>query len=56
MLVLAFHLNHGFQSSFQTLGARHPKYTPLIKALGWGFSILVPLGFAFIPLYILLTQ
>ena len=56
MLILAFHLNHGFQSSFQTLGARHPKYTPIIKVLGWGFSILVPLGFAFIPLYILLTR
>lgn len=52
MLLLAFHLNHGFQSSFQTLGARHPKYTPFIKGLGTAFAILVPAGFAFIPVYI----
>jgi succinate dehydrogenase / fumarate reductase cytochrome b subunit len=52
MLLLSFHLRHGFQSSFQTLGARHPKYTPFIKGLGTGFAILIPLGFALIPLII----
>jgi succinate dehydrogenase / fumarate reductase, cytochrome b subunit len=56
MLLLCFHLMHGFQSSFQTLGARHPKYTPLIKGLGTGFAILVPLGFALIPLIICIKQ
>ncbi len=49
---LAFHLNHGFQSAFQTLGLNHQKYTPTIKTLGTAFSILVPLGFAIQPLYI----
>ena len=29
MLVLAFHLWHGFVSSFQTLGLNHPKYNPV---------------------------
>ncbi|WP_028981640.1 succinate dehydrogenase cytochrome b subunit [Sporocytophaga myxococcoides] len=52
MVLLAFHLNHGFQSAFQTLGLRHPKYTPFIKKLGTAFAILVPAGFAAIPLYI----
>jgi succinate dehydrogenase / fumarate reductase, cytochrome b subunit len=52
MVLLGFHLTHGFSSAFQTLGARHPKYTPFIKCLGVGFAILVPLGFAFIPVYI----
>ena len=47
---LAYHLSHGFQSSFQTMGWRHPKYTPFVKALGLGFSILVPLIFAAMPI------
>jgi succinate dehydrogenase / fumarate reductase cytochrome b subunit len=51
-LFLAFHLNHGFQSAFQTLGINHKKYTPFIKALGVLYSILVPLGFTIIPLVI----
>ena len=52
MVAVGFHLYHGFQSSFQTLGLRHPKYTPFVKALGTGFSIIVPALFAWIPLYI----
>ncbi len=51
MIVIAFHLLHGFESSFQTLGLNHKKYTPLIKGLGVVYSILVPLGFAIIPIY-----
>jgi succinate dehydrogenase / fumarate reductase cytochrome b subunit len=53
---IAFHLWHGFQSSFQTLGLNHRKYTPLIKAVGKVYSVLVPLGFAIIPLYMFLTN
>jgi len=51
VIALSLHLIHGFQSSFQTLGLNHKKYTPLIKGLGWIFSIVVPLGFIIIPLY-----
>ena len=47
---LAYHLSHGFQSSFQTMGWNHPKYTPFVKALGLGFSIIVPLVFASMPI------
>ncbi len=50
-IVLALHLWHGFQSAFQTLGLNHPKYTPFIKGLGKVYSILVPAGFALIPIY-----
>jgi succinate dehydrogenase / fumarate reductase cytochrome b subunit len=56
MLVLAFHLNHGFASAFQSLGARHPRYTKGIALLGQAFSYLVPLAFAAIPVYIYLTK
>jgi succinate dehydrogenase / fumarate reductase, cytochrome b subunit len=50
VISLAYHLMHGFQSAFQTLGWNHNKYTPLVKAVGFGFSILVPLVFAAMPI------
>ncbi|MCC6584593.1 MAG: succinate dehydrogenase cytochrome b subunit [Chitinophagales bacterium] len=43
---LGFHLLHGFPSAFQTLGLNHKKYTPIIKAAGTAFSIIVPGLFA----------
>ena len=46
MVSLAYHLMHGFQSAFQTLGLNHKKYTPLIKKVGMWFSIIIPLIFA----------
>jgi succinate dehydrogenase / fumarate reductase cytochrome b subunit len=52
MLVLAFHLYHGFGSAFQSLGANNPKYNGAIKKFGYAFAIIVPLLFAAIPLYI----
>jgi succinate dehydrogenase / fumarate reductase cytochrome b subunit len=52
MLAMSFHLVHGFSSAFQTLGWNHSKYKPLINFIGvWVFSILIPLGFAAMPLY-----
>lgn len=48
---LAWHLLHGFQSSFQTMGWNHSKYTSLIRSIGVGYAILVPLIFAFMPLF-----
>lgn len=56
MVVIGYHLSHGFQSAFQSLGLNHRKYTPLIKTLGKIYSIVVPLGFAVIPLYIFLVR
>jgi succinate dehydrogenase / fumarate reductase cytochrome b subunit len=52
MIVMSFHLLHGFSSAFQSLGANNPKYNGLIKGFGKGFAIIVPLLFAAIPLYI----
>jgi len=52
LLILAFHLNHAFQSAFQTLGLNHPKYTPVVKGLGVLYSVAVPLGFSIIPIII----
>lgn len=50
MFAVAFHLSHGFQSAFQTLGLSHIKYSPAIKFVGAAFAILVPAGFAVIPI------
>lgn len=50
MVSLAYHLLHGFQSAFQTLGLNHKKYTPVIKLVGMAFSIILPLIFALMPL------
>ncbi len=55
LVTLAFHLWHGFQSAFQTLGLNHNKYTPTIKFLGKLYSILIPLAYAAIPLYYFLV-
>ena len=54
MAAIAFHLNHGFQSAFQTLGMNHPKYTPTIKVIGAVFAYVTSAAFAFLPVYIFL--
>lgn len=46
------HLNHGFQSAFNTLGLEHPRYTPLVKGLGTAFAAVTVLGFASIVVYV----
>ena len=55
-VLLGLHLAHGFQSSFQSIGARHPKYTPFIRAFGNWYSVLIPLGFIIIAVYHFVTQ
>lgn len=51
-LFLGFHLLHGFQSAFQTLGINHKVYTPVIKGLGVVYTIIVVAGFTAIPIVI----
>jgi succinate dehydrogenase / fumarate reductase cytochrome b subunit len=53
VLLLGFHLNHGFQSAFQTFGWTHKKYTPFIEKLGTLYAIIMALGFASMPIYFL---
>jgi len=52
LVTLAFHLKHGFQSAFQTLGLEHHKYTPAIKVVGLVYSIVVPVAFASMPVFV----
>jgi succinate dehydrogenase / fumarate reductase cytochrome b subunit len=56
MVLLGSHLNHGFQSAFQSVGLRHKKYTPTIKKLGTAFSVLITLGFISFPIYFYFSQ
>jgi len=51
MIVVAIHVSHGFWSLFQTIGANHPKYMPIIRWAGIIFSLVVGIGFGFIPVY-----
>jgi succinate dehydrogenase / fumarate reductase cytochrome b subunit len=56
LVALSYHLLHGFQSGFQTLGLNHSKYTPLIKTIGFLVGVLIPLGFAAQPVYVFLKS
>jgi succinate dehydrogenase / fumarate reductase, cytochrome b subunit len=50
MFAVSFHLLHGFQSAFRTLGWVHRKYTPVVEFIGtWFFAVIIPLGFALMP-------
>ncbi|MFY0644408.1 MAG: succinate dehydrogenase cytochrome b subunit [Bacteroidia bacterium] len=50
-IALILHLLHGFQSSFQSVGLSHKRYTPVLKTLGVLFAYIVPIGFIFIALF-----
>jgi succinate dehydrogenase / fumarate reductase cytochrome b subunit len=49
-LSLMYHLMHGFKSAFRTLGIHNSRYFSLIRAAGYGFSIIVSLAFAMMPI------
>jgi succinate dehydrogenase / fumarate reductase cytochrome b subunit len=48
---LGYHVLHGFQSAFQTLGVNHPKYTPIIRFAGFVFAVTVAIGFGSFPFW-----
>lgn len=56
LLALALHLWHGFDSAFQTLGLRNWRFGNLFKVVGQIYSIIIPLGFAVIPVYYLIFR
>ena len=55
MILLGFHLGHGFWSAFTSLTMKHNQYSALIYTVGIIFAILMAVGFLFIPLYIYFT-
>ena len=55
-IILGLHLYHALQSAFQTLGLKNDFWTPVIRVLALIYSIVLPLGFASIPLFIWLIK
>jgi succinate dehydrogenase / fumarate reductase cytochrome b subunit len=51
-LFLGYHVAHGFQSAFRSLGFSHPKYTPFLETLSNIFALVVAIGFASLPLMV----
>ncbi|MCF6360139.1 MAG: succinate dehydrogenase cytochrome b subunit [Cyclobacteriaceae bacterium] len=56
MIVLGFHLWHGFASAFQSLGLNHPKYNGIISGLGKLYAVIIPVLFMLIPIYMYLNN
>ena len=54
VILLGFHLNHGFQSAFQTFGWNHKRYFPIVKKIGTLYAIIMTAGFASMPIYFFL--
>ena len=52
LVLLGIHLSHGASSVFQTIGCNHPRYTPVIKKLGWIYALVVVVGFISQPIYV----
>jgi succinate dehydrogenase / fumarate reductase cytochrome b subunit len=51
-IFLGFHLMHGFQSAFKTLGMDNRKYTPVIQVLALVYCTVVVAGYSIIPVII----
>ena len=49
-LSLSYHLAHGFQSAFKTLGVHNKRYHLMLSSLGYGFSVIITLVFALMPI------
>ncbi|MFY8004706.1 MAG: succinate dehydrogenase cytochrome b subunit, partial [Chitinophagaceae bacterium] len=47
---LGYHLAHGFQSAFRTIGVTNNRYMSMIGSIGIGFSVIVSLAFAMMPI------
>ncbi len=50
MVVLGMHLNHGFQSAFQTMGWNNHKFSKTIKSAGTIYALIIMIGFASFPI------
>ncbi len=52
---LCWHLIHGFQSAFRTIGVSNNRYLIMINVMGIGFSVIVSLAFAMMPVSLYLN-
>jgi succinate dehydrogenase / fumarate reductase cytochrome b subunit len=54
MMIVALHLMHGIQSFVQTFGLNNDKTIPVVEKAGTGVAFILLLGYAAIPLAIIL--
>lgn len=54
LILLGFHLSHGFGSVFQSFGLNHSGYQKKIKVLSCLYAVVVAAGFIAQPIYIFL--
>lgn len=52
MILLGYHLRHGFWSAFQSLGLSNDRWLPLLNGLSLFFGIMLAIGFLILPLYL----
>lgn len=52
MILLGFHLSHGFWSAFQSLGLYGKRFTSVVYGIGSALAIFMALGFVFLPTWI----
>lgn len=54
-VTLGFHLIHGFQSAFQTLGLSNRIWSRRLNIIGMIYSVIIAAGFSIIPVYFLVN-
>jgi succinate dehydrogenase / fumarate reductase cytochrome b subunit len=54
MILLGLHIRHGAWSAFQSLGANHPRHTPMLKKAAMTLAIIVTAGYISIPVAVML--
>ena len=54
--LVGWHVFHGFQSAFRSMGVNHSAFTPALEKAGKGLAVVFGLGFASFPLWIFFTQ
>lgn len=52
MILIGFHLRHGFWSAFQSLGLNNDRWIGFLYGLGLVLALLFAIGFLYIPVYI----
>ena len=55
-LLVGYHVSHGFQSAFQTLGLRFPAWSTFLSRAGIVIALVAAVGFASLPVYAFLTR
>jgi succinate dehydrogenase / fumarate reductase cytochrome b subunit len=56
MVLLGFHLSHGFWSAFQSLGLSGKRFTPFIYGLAVIFALVMAAGFIVLPVWIFIIS